>query len=221
MKTMVNIFCLWLLMSASVAWAQSKDKFDATSVKLVQMENGITNILGRIIKLENQIGKTEEVEGLRAELLELKNKISVIQADIDDAVIESSARLDDFSSQLIELSNTQADLKLKIPDFAYRLTDLEETLGPIADAGRVVTEDTSTSAKIFKITSLGPFLDELPISRDCQEVGGILSRYSDRSYNTVFVKSQTGSVELCTYELGRWQVLDGDEFSPGHVVKAE
>ena len=64
MKTMVNIFCLWLLMSASVAWAQSKDKFDATSVKLVQMENGITNILGRIIKLENQIGKTEEVEGL-------------------------------------------------------------------------------------------------------------------------------------------------------------
>ena len=152
MKTMVNIFCLWLLMSASVAWAQSKDKFDATSVKLVQMENGITNILGRIIKLENQIGKTEEVEGLRAELLELKNKISVMQADIDDAVIESSARLDDFSSQLLELSDSQADLKVKIPDLEYRLTDLEETLGPIADAGRVVTEDTSTSAKIFKIT---------------------------------------------------------------------
>ena len=58
MKTMVNIFCLWLLMSASAASAQSKDKFDATSVKLVQMENGITNILGRIIKLENQMGKT-------------------------------------------------------------------------------------------------------------------------------------------------------------------
>ena len=55
-----------IILSTSAAWAQSKDKFDATSVKLRNMENGITEILDRITKLEIKVDRSNLAEELQS-----------------------------------------------------------------------------------------------------------------------------------------------------------
>ena len=54
----IVFLCVWAMLSSSTAWAQSKEKFDPTSVKLDQMQNGITNILTRIFELEKKMGQS-------------------------------------------------------------------------------------------------------------------------------------------------------------------
>ena len=220
--------CLWATLSCNTAWAQSKEKFDPTSVKLDQMQNGITNILTRIIDLEKKSGQSQEVEALKIEISDLKNTISTMRQDNLSATNVNATNIDKLASTLSEFSDFregisvfQEDVKFQIPNLKSRLSDVESILIPIAGAQRVIKSDATTSAKIFRISSLGPLSNDLPLAENCVEIGRILSTYSDRSYNTAFVKSDNGVVKLCTYESGRWQVFEGDDFAPGHVVTAE
>ena len=59
------VLSLWVVFSATVAIAESKDSFDPTSVKLDQMQNGITNILTRIFELEKNGSQSTDVEELK------------------------------------------------------------------------------------------------------------------------------------------------------------
>ena len=220
LKPSIFLF-LCATLSCSQAWAQSKDKFDPTSVKLDQMENGITNILDRIFKLEKKLDQPPVVEALKQEILDLKIKIASMQKDNLNTTTESATKLNNLASALTEVTNAQQDIKAQIPNLKARLSNVEGTLIPIAAARRIVKNDTNDSAKIFRISTLGPLIDDLPMASNCGEIGSILSTYSDRSYNTAFVKLESDKVSLCTYETGRWQVFDSDEFAPGHVVTTE
>lgn len=219
LKPSIFLF-LCATLSCSQAWAQSKERFDPTSVKLDQMENGITNILDRIFKLEKKSDQSPVVEALKQEILDLKIKIASMQKDNLDTTTESATKLDNLESTLAEVTDAQDDIKVQIPNLKARLSTVEGILIPLAGAQRIVKNDRN-SAKIFLISNLGPLIDDLPLATNCGEIGGLLSTYSDRSYNTAFVKSESDKVSLCTYEAGRWQVFDSDEFSPGHVVTAE
>jgi len=211
-----------IILSTSAAWAQSKDKFDATSVKLRNMETGITEILERTTKSEIKVDRSNLAEELQSNILELRTAMSEIQQKMLRLSTETSGEIDDISTQTSTLRDNQKTLESIIPNLETRLANVEETLGPIEGARRVVKDDDgSTSAKIFKIGTLGSLIDALPSSENCSEVGNILSTYTDRSYNTVFVKSEIGVVDGCSYEAGRWQVSAGNDFLLGHVVTME
>ena len=215
------VLSLWVVFSATVAIAESKDSFDPTSVKLDQMQNGITNILTRIFELEKNGSQSTDVEELKLEISNLKAIISSLEAEISNSSATALEKFDDLRSDVSDISKFQDEVKFQIPSLNSRLSDVEVVLLPLAGAQRVVKDEATNSAKIFTASNLGSLIADLPLAENCAEIGKILATFSDRSYNTAFVKTNTGDVTLCTYEAGRWQVISGDGFAPGHMITAE
>ena len=143
-----------------------------------------------------------------------------MQSDNLSSSAESTSKLEDLDTKLSGIAEFQEDVKFQIPDLKSRLSNVENILKPIDAARRVVMDDTNKSAKIFTSSSLGLLIEKLPLAENCNEIGDVLAQIS-RSYNSAFVKTMNGEVNLCTYESERWQVIDSNEFAPGHVITAE
>jgi len=217
----ILILSLWVMIPANMVLAQSKETLDPTSIKLDQMENGFASLLSRIIELENNLSSAKGVEDLKLEISNLNEAISTLLTDFGKSKLESSEKLDSLVLEVSDLVELQRDANYQIDDLKSRLSVVEAVLMPLAGEKRIVKDASTSKAKIFKVSSLGSLVDALPLAENCSEIGKILQSYYDRSYNTAFVKTNTGDVGLCKFELGRWQVISGDQFEPGHVITAE
>jgi len=209
-----------VIFAANITLAQSKPKFDPTSVILNQIENGIADILDRLYKLESDASKSASVEELKLEISNLKDIIAAMQNDFSAASAESASKLDDLASQVASVTEIQDKRKLELPNVKARLSEIEEIFWPSVDAERVIMNETQTSAKIFLTANLDALIDDLPQEQKCEDIGNILKGIS-RSYNSAFVRTVSGEIKVCTLQSRRWQVLDADEFTVGHVVKSE
>lgn len=220
LKSILILF-LWVMIPGNMVLAQSKETLDPTSIKLDQMENGFASLLSRIIELENNLSPAKGVEDLKLEISNLNEAISTLLTDFGKSKLESSEKLDSLVLEVSDLVELQRDANYQIDDLKSRLSVVEAVLMPLAGEKRIVKDASTSKAKIFKVSSLGSLVDALPPAENCSEIGKILQSYYDRSYNTAFVKTNTGDVGLCKFELGRWQVISGDQFEPGHVITAE
>ena len=117
---LVALIYFMIILSTSAAWAQSKDKFDATSVKLRNMENGITEILDRITKLEIKVDRSNLAEELQSNILELRTAMSEIQQKMLRLSTETSGEIDDISTQTSTLRDNQKTLESIIPNLETR-----------------------------------------------------------------------------------------------------
>ena len=143
------VLSLWVVFSATVAVAQSKDSFDPTSVKLDQMQNGITNILTRLFELEKNGSQPTDVEELKLEISNLKAIISSLEAKISNSSATALEKFDDLRSDVSDISEFQDEVKFQISSLDSRLSDVEGVLLPLAGAQRVVKDEATDSAKIF------------------------------------------------------------------------
>lgn len=194
--------------TANTVMAQSEKKFDQSELKQDQILRALSKILNRVVKLENSSTQTPKFD-------ELELTIS----NLEKIVVDLKKELQDVSSDL-SLKTTDLQVLQESQTFAVnmRVSEIEKVLEADRASERIVLDDDTGIAKVFKASQLGSLVSTLPLEEECAEVGAILLNYPERSYNLVFLRDMNGEIAYCKDEYGPWQILPGAPFELGHVV---
>lgn len=219
---MVSAFAMALLPFATPTFAN-----DPLTIKLDNMKNGITRLIGAVEEQRTQLellkndvensGQDQEtidsIAGLDSEIDELKNSIFEQLAAID----QNAAQIKD---QIRALTIENSNMKSEQLQLFERIAKIEDIFRMEKQVDAIVKREDG-SAELFRLNTVAEFKSVLPDGSLCQEYAEVLQNFPARDLNAFFVVGSSNDIQLCKLEYGltQWQVVPASIADRGHVIK--
>ena len=205
------IVYLSFVVTSSLSYANDNEPVDPLTIRMEQMKKGITKLIGRISKVEEQVqnlsDNAELVNSLQDLAKETQKQVGLIEKEMLDMI-------QDYENIANELAQFQAYQETLVA----RLSSIEKIIGKVEVEKRIPL-GADGSAIIFKVNELQDFKDQLPSKDKCTEFGSVLENFPARSLNAFFVISDNNMIALCKLEYGmsHWSIVAASIADRGHV----
>lgn len=202
---------------------------DPLSIKLDNMKNGITRLIGAVEEQRTQLQnlKSEiQTAGPDDETLEqitsLSGEIEELQISVLEQFREVELNASNMKNQINDLVDENSMMRREQQQLFDRVAVIEDIFRMEKQVDAIVKRSDG-SAEIFKLNSLQNFKNDLPSSDDCEEYAVTLENFPDRDLNALFVKDMNGNVQVCKldYGMSEWQVVPATVADRGHVIKSQ
>lgn len=219
---MVSAFAMALLPFATPTFAN-----DPLTIKLDNMKNGITRLIGAVEEQRTQLellknvvensGPDQEtidsIAGLDSEIDELKNSIFEQLTAID----QNAAQMKD---QIRALTLENSNMKSEQLQLFERVAKIEDIFRMEKQVDAIVKREDG-SAELFRLNTVAEFKSVLPNGSLCEEYAEVLQNFPARDLNAFFVVGSSNDIQLCKLEYGltQWQVVPASIADRGHVIK--
>jgi len=219
---MVSAFAMALLPFATPTFAN-----DPLTIKLDNMKNGITRLIGAVEEQRTQLellknvvensGPDQEtidsIAGLDSEIDELKNSIFEQLTAID----QNAAQMKD---QIRALTLENSNMKSEQLQLFERVAKIEDIFRMEKQVDAIVKREDG-SAELFRLNTVAEFKSVLPDGSLCEEYAEVLQNFPARDLNAFFVVGSSNDIQLCKLEYGltQWQVVPASIADRGHVIK--
>ena len=219
---MVSAFAMALLPFATPTFAN-----DPLTIKLDNMKNGITRLIGAVEEQRTQLellkndvensGPDQEtidsIAGLDSEIEELKNSIFEQLTAID----QNAAQMKD---QIRALTQENSNMKSEQLQLFERVAKIEDIFRMEKQVDAIVKREDG-SAELFRLNTVAEFKSVLPDGSLCEEYAEVLQNFPARDLNAFFVVGSSNDIQLCKLEYGltQWQVVPASIADRGHVIK--
>lgn len=219
---MVSAFAMALLPFATPTFAN-----DPLTIKLDNMKNGITRLIGAVEEqrtqlelLKNDVENSapdqetiDSIAGLDSEIDELKNSIFEQLTAID----QNAAQMKD---QIRALTLENSNMKSEQLQLFERVAKIEDIFRMEKQVDAIVKREDG-SAELFRLNTVAEFKSVLPDGSLCEEYAEVLQNFPARDLNAFFVVGSSNDIQLCKLEYGltQWQVVPASIADRGHVIK--
>ena len=219
---MVSAFAMALLQFATPTFAN-----DPLTIKLDNMKNGITRLIGAVEEqrtqlelLKNDVKNSapdqetiDSIAGLDSEIDELKNSIFEQLTAID----QNAAQMKD---QIRALTLENSNMKSEQLQLFERVAKIEDIFRMEKQVDAIVKREDG-SAELFRLNTVAEFKSVLPDGSLCEEYAEVLQNFPARDLNAFFVVGSSNDIQLCKLEYGltQWQVVPASIADRGHVIK--
>ena len=219
----VSAIILTLHLAASPALAN-----DPLSVKLDNMKNGITRLIGAVEEqrtqleiLRNEVEASGPDQDTIERIARLNDEIDGLKLSVIDQLEEVSENAADMKTQIDELASENSIMRREQSELFDRISKIEDIFSLEKQVDAIVKR-VDGSAEVFRLNTLNEFRDVLPASNLCQEYADILQNFPARDLNAFFVMGSNQQVQLCKLEYGltEWRVIAASIADRGHIIKS-
>ena len=218
----ISTFTLLFLMFASPTLAN-----DPLTIKLDNMKNGITRLIGAVEEQRTQLemlkndvansgpdqGTLDTISVLDREIEELKDSILQQLAAIDQNAAQIKDQIDALAIENSKVKSEQLQL-------IERVAKIEDIFRMEKQVDAIVKREDG-SAELFRLNTVTEFKSVLPDGSLCREYAEVLQNFPARDLNAFFVVGTSNDIQLCKLEYGltQWQVVPASIADRGHVIK--
>lgn len=222
-KSLIKCFCIT---GAIIVLAMPVFANDPLSVKLDNMKNGITRLIGaveeqraRLEVLQRDFEDSKSNEDIMNEIIRADEELEKLRITVKDQITEIMENAATMNSEISLLSSENEKLRLEHAKFSERLTQIEAIFQQEKQIEQIVKR-ADGSAEVFKISAIAQYREMLPSSEDCVEYGRILQNFPDRDLNSLFVINAGDVIQLCKLEYGlsEWQVQLATIADRAHII---